>query len=458
MRNPMYSIPSQDLQKLQAIGLVRTPSLPHTLAWWCGSLFLLLVISFFLPWTQNISCRGVINAFNPADRPQTIQSTIAGRIEMWYVREGQVIKKGDTIVRLSEIKDKYFDPELLPRLDDQIRSKSDGLAASRQKVLSLDRQVKALHSGLAYSLSKARNKLNQAVLKVQSDSMDLVAVKIENAIAHDQFERQQKLYSQGLKSLTELEQRKLKLQETAAKVVSVENKYNGARNELSNARLELFSLQAEYQDKIAKAEAEMNSTMSYIFNAEAEISKMRNEYSNVEIRNSFYYITSPQDGYVIKAQKEGIGETVREGEAVVTIMATDPDLAVELYVKPMDVSLLKTGSRIRLQFDGWPALVFSGWPDAGFGTFGGKVAVIDNIDTDGRYRVLVVPDEAQEPWPAALRVGTGVAGWAMLNDVPVYYEIWRQMNGFPPDYTGAVPAGKKDKKQKDQKYQKYNSD
>ncbi len=445
MHTNLYSPSLAEHEKLQAVRLVYTPSLPHKLAWWCGSLFMLLVISLFLPWTQNISSRGVINSFNPADRPQTIQSTIAGRIEMWHVREGQAIKKGDTILRLSEIKDKYFDPALLPRMNEQIQSKEDALAASRGKILSLSKQVEALKSGLAFSLSKARNKVNQSVLKVQSDSMDLQAVRIENKIAADQFERQQKLYNQGLKSLTELEQRKLKLQETSAKAVSIENKYNASRNELANARLELFALQAEYQDKIAKAESEMNSTMSYIYNAEAEISKMRNEYSNVEIRNSFYYITSPQDGCVIKAQKQGIGETVKEGEAVVTIMALNPDLAVELYVKPMDVSLLKPGSRIRLQFDGWPAFVFSGWPDVGFGTFGGKVAVIDNIDTDGKYRVLVVPDESQAPWPATLRVGTGAAGWAMLNDVPLYYEIWRQMNGFPPDYTGNMPSGKNKK-------------
>jgi multidrug resistance efflux pump len=444
MGKNMYSISQQEQAKLQAIRLVHTPSLPHKLAWWCGGLFMLLIISLFLPWTQNISSRGVINSFNPADRPQTIESTIAGRIEMWYVREGQAVKKGDTIVRLSEIKDKYFDPKLLPRMNDQINAKEGALAASRQKVNSLESQVKALQSGLEYSLSKANNKLKQSQLKVQSDSMDLTAAKIENKIASDQFDRQQKLYNQGLKSLTELEQRKLKLQETAAKLLSTENKYNASRNDLSNARIELFSLQAEYRDKIAKAEAEINSTMSYIYSNEADISKMRNEYSNVEIRNSFYYITSPRDGYVIKAQKEGLGETVKEGEAVVTIMAVNPDLAVELYVKPMDVALLKTGSSIRLQFDGWPALVFSGWPDVGFGTFGGKVAVIDNIDTDGKYRVLVVPDDTQEPWPAALRVGTGAAGWAMLNDVPLYYEIWRQMNGFPPDYTGAMsPVQKK---------------
>ena len=422
-------------KKLYSIELVRTPDLAHKLAWWCGSIFLLLILSTFLPWTQNISSNGKLTSLNPGDRPQTIHATIPGRIEKWYVSEGQQVKKGDTIIWLSEIKDKYFDPQLLARTDEQISAKQDALKASKAKAESLNKQINALASGLEFSLNKARNKVTQGILKVQSDSMDLVAMKIDNKIAKDQLDRQQKLYEQGLKSLTELEQRRLKYQESSAKLVSTENKFNASKNELANARIELNSLQAEYIDKIAKAESELNSTMSYIFSSEAELSKMNNEYSNLKIRNSFYYITAPQNGYVVKALRQGIGETIKEGESVASIMPLDPKLAVELYVKPMDVPLLYKGSKVRLQFDGWPALVFSGWPDAGFGTFGGEVAVIDNIDSEGRYRILVVPDPKEDPWPKPLRVGTGTYGWAMLNDVPIYYEIWRQLNGFPPDYT-----------------------
>lgn len=425
----------KEFSRLYSIELVRTPDLAHKLAWWCGGIFLLLILSTLLPWTQNISSKGKLTSLNPGDRPQTIHSTIAGRIEKWYVSEGQQVKKGDTILWLSEIKDKYFDPQLLERTNEQIASKREALKANRDKAESLNKQINALASGLQYSLNKARNKVTQSILKVQSDSMDLVAMKIDNQIAKDQLGRQTKLYEQGLKSLTELEQRKLKYQESSAKLLSTENKYNASKNELINARIELNSLQAEYIDKISKAESEMNSTRAYIFNSEAEISKMDNEYSNLKIRNSFYYITAPQNGYVVKALKQGIGETIKEGESVISIMPLDPKLAVELYVKPMDVPLLSKGSKVRLQFDGWPALVFSGWPDVGFGTFGGEVAVIDNIDSEGSYRILVVPDPKEDPWPKPLRVGTGTYGWAMLNDVPIIYEIWRQLNGFPPDYT-----------------------
>ncbi|WP_240731490.1 hypothetical protein [Hymenobacter radiodurans] len=68
------------------------------------------------------------------------------------------------------------------------------------------------------------------------------------------------------------------------------------------------------------------------------------------------------------------------------------------------------------------------------------MSVIDNIDSQGQYRVLVTPDPNTEAWPDPLRVGSGVYGWALLNDVPIWYELWRQLNGFPPNFVGKPKA------------------
>jgi hypothetical protein len=156
-----------------------------------------------------------------------------------------------------------------------------------------------------------------------------------------------------------------------------------------------------------------------------------------------YRIVAPQDGFVVRAVRAGIGETLKEGDAVVTIMPANPQLAVELYVRPMDVPLLRIGRKVRLQFDGWPALQFSGWPSVAVGTFGGEVRVIDYVNsTDGRYRVLVAPDTTDESWPRELRVGSGVLGWAMLDEVPVWFELWRQLNGFPPSVVPPTTGAK----------------
>lgn len=433
-----------DYMQLEAMKQVQTPRQGRLLTYWIAGIFLVILLCLFLPWTQNINSQGMLTALTPQDRPQTVEAVIAGRIEQWYVTEGTLVNKGDTIASLSEVKEKYMDPNLLANLGDQLEAKRGSAVATGAKAEAMQEQIQALREGLVFSLQKARNKVEQSRLKLQSDSMEVVAQRTDLAIAEAQFARQENLYNQGLKSLTELEQRRMKLQEAQAKLLSVINKYDAARAELENARTELNSLQAEYADKIAKAEAELNATQSYIFGTQAEVAKLQSEYSSTQVRSQYYHVVAPQTGFLVRTLKAGIGETVKEGEALATIMPNNPQLAAELYVDALDLPLLEPGDDMRLQFEGWPALVFSGWPGASFGTFGGKVAVIDNTGTNGRYRLLVVQDPGQEEWPGALRVGSGVQGWAMLNTVPIWYEIWRQLNNFPADYTGDTKAGAKE--------------
>ncbi|MCU0417508.1 MAG: HlyD family secretion protein [Cytophagaceae bacterium] len=416
--------------------LIHTPGSTRTFARVLGGVFMVLVLCLFLPWTQNIRSSGTVTTFYPEERPQQIHATIAGRIENWYVREGQFVHQGDTLVSLSEIKEKFFDPNLLDRMVDQIQSKKSSLQSVKQKSEALQQQVQALQSGKEVSLQKAQNKILQARNKVSIDSADLEAARIDLEVAKTRYQRDVELNKKGLKSDVEVESRKLKLQETESKYTSQSNKLALTKNEYLNARIELNSIRAEYDDKIAKASSDLNATLSYYYEAQAEISKMNSEYANVQIRNSYYHIVAPQSGFVVKTLVAGIGETIKEGDAIATILSKNIHKAVELYIKPMDMPLISVGRHVRLQFDGWPALVFSGWPDVSFGTFGGQVAVIDKIDTKGLYRVLVVPDEFDHPWPE-VQIGSGVYGWAMMNDVPIWYELWRQLNGFPPDYKGS---------------------
>jgi multidrug resistance efflux pump len=206
-------------------------------------------------------------------------------------------------------------------------------------------------------------------------------------------------------------------------------------------------VQSEYGEKLAKAESERYSAISSQLESEAEVSKLRNIYSNYSIRNGFYIITAPQSGYVSKTQIRGINETIKEGQAVCTIVPEGAMLAVELNVKPTDVPLINVGQSVNFVFDGWPTVVFSGWPKASFGTFPGVVYGIDNmIGERGEYRVLIQADDAKKRWPAQLKVGIGARGYMQLKTVPIWYELWRILNGFPADFY--VPKSDKNSKAK----------
>jgi adhesin transport system membrane fusion protein len=153
------------------------------------------------------------------------------------------------------------------------------------------------------------------------------------------------------------------------------------------------------------------------------------------LRTAMYHITAPQNGYINKAIKNGLGETFKAGEKLVGIMPANYDLAVETYVAPIDLPLIHLGEHVRIQFDGWPAIFFSGWPNASFGTYAGTVVAIETfISENGKFRILIAPDLEDSPWPENVRVGSGAYTIALLEDVSIWYEIWRQLNGFPPNY------------------------
>ncbi len=393
------------------------------------------LVALFLPWTQNVRATGYLTTLRPDHRPQNIQSPIPGRIEKWYVNEGDLVEKGDTILFISEVKNEYFDPDLVERTDNQLKSKAQAATSYQNKVEAVGQRINAMQNELYLKLEQAKNKLQQTRLKVVSDSIDLEAIQSNLKIAQNQFDRVQQLREEGLKSQIDLENKKMKLQEVLAKSISQENKFLATKNDLINASVEVSRIRAEYADKLAKAKSDLFTAESAQYDTEAQVTKLENARTNYLRRREMHYIKAPQRGYITKAVQGGIGETFKMGANLVGIMPANYEMAVETFVRPLDLPLIHLGANTRIQFDGWPAVVFSGWPNASYGTYGGKVVAIEsNISKNGKYRILIAPDIEDQEWPAALRIGSGAKTIALLNDVPIWYEIWRQLNGFPQDY------------------------
>ena len=408
---------------------------------------LLGVVILFLPWTQNISGSGAVTTLKPNQRPQTIQSAIAGRIEKWYVQEGDYVKKGDTILFISEIKEDYFDPNLVENTKSQVDAKKMAGQSYGGKVTSLSAQINAIENERVLKLQQAQNKIRQGILKVKSDSMDLEAVTTQIKIANTQFSRSVTLNKEGLKPLTDVEEKRLKLQEVEAKIITQENKLLASKNELINAKVEINRISAEYAEKSSKAQSDQFTALSSQYDTEAQVNKLENQVVNYQIRNGMYYIKAPQDGYVNRAIQSGIGETIKEGTQIVSIMPAKYDIAVETYVSPTDLPLIHKGEKVRIWFDGWPTIVFSGWPNMSYGTFGGKIVAVENfISPNGKFRVLIAPDEKEEAWPKQVSIGSGAQTLALLDNVPIWFELWRTLNGFPPNYY--QPKGETTKEKK----------
>ena len=395
----------------------------------------IFIIFLFLPWTQNIRAKGAVTTLYQDQRPQQVNTIIGGRVMKWYIKEGDYVKAGDTLVQLSEVKTDYLDPNLLDRTRDQLSGKQLSVEYYKNKVDITGQQINAINNGLQLKLNQLMNKLGQLNLKVQADSADAVAANNDFNIATIQYNRQKAMYDSGLVSLTQLEQRNQSYQNAMAKKISAENKLANSKQDLTITRIEMSALQQENLEKVAKAQGDQYQSLTQIASGQADIAKLENQFASYSIRNGMYYVLASQSGQVVKAQKAGIGEFVKDGDMIAEIVPDKISYAVEMFVRPLDLPLLAPGQKVRFMFDGFPAIVFSGWPKASSGTFGGEIVAIEsNVSMNGKFRVLVKEDPADKPWPTQLKMGTGAQGIALLKDVPVWYELWRNINGFPPDY------------------------
>ena len=425
----IYSVDSERRIKNIFIGLL------------CGGLIIL-----FIPWTQNINTTGIVTTQFQEQRPQQINSIIPGKIVKWWVKEGDFVQKGDTIVELADTKDDYLDPRLIERTEDQVNAKKQKVDFYLSKIENAKSQITAIEEGYRLKELSIKNKIQQLERKILIDSAELTAAKIDLEIGTSQINRANKLLADGIISLTDFEKRTQTFNKAKASFQEKQQKYLNAKQDIQITKIELNGFKQEYADKIFKLKGEIDNANSDRSSVIAEVAKNENQLSNYKIRGSQKWLIAPQTGQIIKAKKAGINEMVKEGEMIVEIVPKAFLYAVELFVKPMDLALLNIGQDVRLQFDGYPAIVFSGWPNSSYGTFAGKISAIEsNRNENGKFRVLIIPETSEKNWPSNLKIGTGAQGFALLKDVPIWYEFWRQLNGFPPDFYTVEFKGKEQK-------------
>lgn len=395
----------------------------------------IFILIMFLPWTQVVHGRGEVTGMNPTNRPQKVPSVVSGQIAQWYIQEGDRVQKGDTIVRLTEVKNQYFDPKLLSRTRSRIRAKREELTNLKEKLSNLRTQMQNQKLNRDLKLQALQNELYQNRQQIIADSMNFRAANNDLTIAENQLNRIQGLREDGLKSQTQVQEKQLNYQSALAKLSAAASKLEQSRNQRKNLRNQIDQVENNFRTKLTITRSKINTTNGEVNALQSRITKLESELARYEERAKFRHLRAPQNGRVIKIAQAGVGEMIKSGETVVRIMPDNFEKVVALYIEPKDYPLIHKGETALLQFDGWPSIVFSGWPGVSYGTFEGNIYAIDDfLSKNGKFRILVKPAKGAAEWPEPVKAGSGATGMVMLSEVPVWYELWRQLSGFPPDY------------------------
>lgn len=395
----------------------------------------------WIPWQQSVVGSGKVIVLSPMQRPQNLEAPIKARLQRWHVQEGDVVEEGQLVAELAEVDVKYLDENQVVRMEAQRQALEDQLEAGKGRIESLGRQIESLTSYREASIASAKQKVLQTYQKLEQKQQALAATVQNLKTTELNYARTKTLVERGIKSQRDQELNENYLVKAQTEHQKAVAEVEVARQDQAVAELERDKVSAELDAKISATEAYLAEAREKIAKTESTIQKLDIDVSSLKARVAQREIRAPIAGRVVRLLKVGMTETVKQGDVLAVLAPDTPDRAVELFVSGNDAPLVTPGRHVRLQFAGWPALQFSGWPSVAVGTFGGRVAVVDAVDDgEGRFRVLVVPDErtiatlGDSPWPdpTYLRPGAKVSGWIMLDVVSLGFELWRQFNGFAP--------------------------
>lgn len=427
------------ITRLPALELVGSSNNSRVLAQIIAVLLLTTIVGLiFTPWQQSVSGSGEVSALTPVERTQVISTPVEGRVLRWHVTEGSKVKKGDLIVEMQD-----NDPEILDRIQRERVLLNERLNNTRSRVNDLENQIARLGESRTNAIAAAQARVQVANDRMKQAEQSITAAKERMKFATFNLDLRQKTFERGLSALRDVEMARQEYNTAEAMVVQAEAALSAANNEKRAAEDDLRRIEADTQAAIEAQRANRNIAQAEVANTGAELQR-----TDVRLaRQATQKVTAPRDGTILRLLAQPDSELLKSGDAVASFVPDAYTPTVEVWLDGVDMPLVHPGDQVRLMFNGWPAIQFVGWPSVAVGTFGGRVQLVDATDTKaGRFRILVVPDPSDDPWPSAnyLRQGVQAKAWVLLRIVPLGWELWRRFNGFPPiiaeDEPGIIKA------------------
>ena len=314
-------------------------------------IFLALLLTIFIVWAYNSNLEEIIRGQGtiiPSSREQVIQSIDPGNIQEMYVKEGDIVEKG----------------QILLKLDD---------ARSMALLRESQARVQNLEAISARLQGESRNEVPD-FSKITDQEL---VVRETNAYNAKKTQRDQAIA--GLRQSKGLLDREIAITKPLAKEGLVSN-VEILRMERQSVEL-ATQINERMNNYLAEANAELVKVESELDQAEETMSMREDPVTRSEIR-------APVHGIVKNIKINTIGGVVNTGQDILEIIPLDDKLMVEAYIRPQDVAFLRPGMPVVVKVTAYDYAIYGG--------LNGVVKLIspDTLSNDNRRSELKLnPDE-----------------------------------------------------------------
>ena len=389
------------------------------------AILLFFIAVLFLPWRQTVEGEGQLIAYDANERVHTISATINGFIDHYYTGEDQHVLKGDKLFTMTDLDKEYTKRvySMKESLDIQYTNTEKEIEALKKNKTSTEEQKKIRTTLYEKHYTQAGEQVKSLQLKRKAQ-FNRYTIELNN------FKRIEQLYRAKIESKRRFEKAQNSYIAQKAQLEKIDIDISVQKRRLSIIEQEKMQFMEEINNTLRTIDNTILASQTRLNGLKREQERQLTDIARYETAA----VLAQRDGTVMRILKNDKNTYVKKGEDVLQFSPDVSTRTVLLKVSDFNMPLIKEGLSVRIRFYGWPVLNIPGWPMIRFGTFGGIIKKVDPISHEKGYYYAYVVEDPKEPWPSQkeLRVGTGATVWVALSNVPIWYQLWRLMNAFPP--------------------------
>lgn len=294
----------------------------------------------------------------PSTEIQMVQSLEGGVLQEILVREGEVVTKGQPLLKISDV---------------AFASEERGSEVRRESLIAKKARLDAEANGTAFKLPGDIVQKNPQIARGEEDLYKSRQTELENAksILNNRIERAQSQLAEVGAKISRLSQSKKLVQEEltiTSKMVEqravpkldeirlsrelndISGQINEAAQERSGLEAELRSARKEREDQDSKFRSQ---ALGELNDVETQLSQLKESLTAIGDRVDRSELRSPVDGVVNKMMLKTIGGVVEPAMRLVEIVPMDDELKIVARVAPSEVAFLRPGQKVKVKISAY---------------------------------------------------------------------------------------------------------